>query len=130
MINRKLWLLFLLLSLVSIFDSYSQIFTDFINTEYINADNGLSQSEVTSIIKDKKGFIWIGTRGGLNRYDGNTIKVFRNKIENSNSLINNSIETTLFWVCRGSKCENWNTLHKQEPVLDPATGRSGQRARS
>ncbi|WP_242121686.1 hybrid sensor histidine kinase/response regulator transcription factor [Aestuariivivens sediminicola] len=93
MINRKLWLLFLLLSLVSIFDSYSQIFTDFINTEYINADNGLSQSEVTSIIKDKKGFIWIGTRGGLNRYDGNTIKVFRNKIENSNSLINNSIET-------------------------------------
>ena len=64
----------------------------FSNLQYITSNEGLSQSEVTSIIQDKKGFIWIGTRGGLNRYDGSNIKTYQNEIGNSNSLINNSVE--------------------------------------
>ena len=64
----------------------------FSNIQYITSNEGLSQSEVTCIIQDKKGFIWIGTRGGLNRYDGSNIKTYQNEIGNSNSLINNSVE--------------------------------------
>ena len=65
----------------------------FTNVQYITSDDGLSQSEVTSILQDSKGFLWIGTRGGLNRYDGSSFKVFQNEIGNTNSLNNNSIET-------------------------------------
>lgn len=65
----------------------------FSNIQYLNSESGLSQSEVTSILQDRQGFLWIGTRGGLNRYDGHTFKVFQNEIGNANSLINNSIES-------------------------------------
>ena len=65
----------------------------FTNVQYITSDDGLSQSEVTSILQDSKGFLWIGTRGGLNRYYGSSFKVFQNEIGNTNSLNNNSIET-------------------------------------
>jgi ligand-binding sensor domain-containing protein/DNA-binding response OmpR family regulator/nitrogen-specific signal transduction histidine kinase len=36
----------------------------------INAEEGLSNSEVKCIYKDKTGFLWFGTPSGLNRYDG------------------------------------------------------------
>lgn len=61
--------------------------------EYLTIDQGLPQNEVTSIIQDKKGFLWFGTRGGLARYDGYNVKVFQYEPGNKNSLSNNSIET-------------------------------------
>lgn len=39
--------------------------------------NGLSQNTVYSIMKDKQGFMWIGTADGLNRYDGMEMKVYK-----------------------------------------------------
>ena len=45
--------------------------------EHIGVQNGLSQSSVYSILQDKMGFMWFGTRSGLNRFDGNRIKVYR-----------------------------------------------------
>ncbi|MFD1616290.1 two-component regulator propeller domain-containing protein [Gelatiniphilus marinus] len=47
---------------------------------------GLSQSSVLSIIQDKKGFLWFGTRDGLNKYDGNVFTVFRYHSQDSTSL--------------------------------------------
>lgn len=37
---------------------------------YLTADDGLSRNFVTDIFRDSKGFIWIGTSRGLDRYDG------------------------------------------------------------
>lgn len=73
----------------------------FPNLTYLTSDQGLSQNEVTCILEDKKGFIWIGTRGGLNRYDGHEFEIFQNEIGNTNSLINNSIES-LFEDSKGN----------------------------
>lgn len=44
--------------------------------EQISLEKGLSQSTVTSIIQDRRGFLWIGTDHGLNRYDGRSIMVY------------------------------------------------------
>lgn len=41
----------------------------------ITMDSGLSSSSVTSILKDRTGYVWVGTTEGLNRYDGYTFKV-------------------------------------------------------
>lgn len=87
-------LILILVLICSIFNSVSsQNHKGFTSIQYITSNEGLSQSEVTAIIQDRKGFIWIGTRGGLNRYDGTKIKVYQNEVGNTNSLINNSIET-------------------------------------
>lgn len=47
--------------------------------ETLSVNDGLSQNSVYSIHQDKKGFMWFGTSNGLNRYDGETVKVFRAK---------------------------------------------------
>lgn len=41
---------------------------------HINGDNGLSQSNVKAIIQDSYGFMWFGTKNGLNRFDGTSIQ--------------------------------------------------------
>ena len=57
----------------------------------ITINNGLSQSSALSIIQGKKGFIWIGTKDGLDRYDGVDFKIYRHS-RDKNSLINNDIK--------------------------------------
>jgi signal transduction histidine kinase/ligand-binding sensor domain-containing protein/DNA-binding response OmpR family regulator len=69
--------------------------------DYLTIDSGLPQNEVTSIIQDKEGFLWFGTRGGLARYDGHDMRVFQYEPRNTNSLSNNSIET-LFEDSKGN----------------------------
>jgi signal transduction histidine kinase/ligand-binding sensor domain-containing protein len=49
--------------------------------ESLNVNEGLSQSSVYAIRQDKFGFMWFGTADGLNRYDGEEMKVY--KIQNS-----------------------------------------------
>ncbi len=54
--------------------------------EHINNQDGLSQETVFFIQQDRQGFLWVGTQGGLNRYDGNRFTVFRNNPADSNSI--------------------------------------------
>ncbi|WP_455584263.1 hybrid sensor histidine kinase/response regulator transcription factor [Bacteroides sp.] len=42
----------------------------------LNSEDGLSHSEIKSIYQDSYGYMWIGTRNKLNRYDGREFKVF------------------------------------------------------
>ena len=44
--------------------------------DHLTPENGLSHNTVYSIIQDRSGLIWIGTRYGLNRYDGYECRVF------------------------------------------------------
>lgn len=57
----------------------------------ISTQNGLSHNKVNCIIQDSRGFIWIGTDDGLNRYDGNYFTIFRNIPGDSTTLSGNII---------------------------------------
>lgn len=57
----------------------------------LDVHNGLSHNQVTSFFKDRKGFLWIGTSSGLNRFDGYTIRNYLNDPEIPTSIHNNSI---------------------------------------
>ncbi|MFO7368881.1 MAG: two-component regulator propeller domain-containing protein [Bacteroidales bacterium] len=60
-------------------------------SDMITRDDGLSNSVVTCITKDKYGFMWFGTWNGLNRYDGYELKIFHHNPKDSNSLSNGNI---------------------------------------
>ncbi|MGD1994088.1 MAG: two-component regulator propeller domain-containing protein [Anaerolineae bacterium] len=56
-----------------------------IRFERISLEEGLSQSVVTSILQDSRGFMWFGTQDGLNRFDGYDFVVYRHDPEDPNS---------------------------------------------
>ena len=61
----------------------------------ISTGNGLSHNKINCIIQDKRGFTWIGTDDGLNRYDGNRFQVFRHDPTNPASISGNMITDLL-----------------------------------
>lgn len=64
----------------------------------ISLEQGLSQSTVRCILQDAQGFLWIGTRDGLNRYDGYRFTVFRSDAQSPHSPAHDSINA--LWPAR------------------------------
>src|SRR5687768_11767847 len=62
-----------------------------IRFERLSVNEGLSQADVKCMVQDKLGFLWIGTRDGLNRYDGFEFHRFNRKDNDSTSLYFNQI---------------------------------------
>lgn len=58
---------------------------------HLKVENGLSNNNVKTILKDCEGFLWIGTANGLNRYDGYSFKVYQPKEKDIHSLLSNDI---------------------------------------
>src|SRR6266705_2002689 len=61
--------------------------------EHFTSENGLSENMVYTVFQDSKGYLWIGTHDGLNRYDGYSFKKFRHDPDNNNSLPGNTINS-------------------------------------
>ncbi len=61
------------------------------NFAHLWVEDGLSQSTVFSIYKDQKGFIWFGTRRGLNRYDGYEFVYYTHDVKDKNCISSNVI---------------------------------------
>lgn len=86
--------------------------------ESITIDDGLSQGYISTILQDSKGFMWFGTLGGLNRYDGYDFKVYQFQPNERNSLSGNNISAVyedqdgFIWV---------GTWGQGVNVLDPKT---------
>ena len=59
---------------------------------HLTTNDGLSQSNVTAILQDRRGFMWFATRDGLNRYDGNTFVVYKHNPNDPDSLSANFIQ--------------------------------------
>jgi signal transduction histidine kinase/ligand-binding sensor domain-containing protein/AraC-like DNA-binding protein len=88
--------------IVSFFISCNCLFSQ--TTKFYSLEQGLSNSLINQIYQDKKGFIWIATESGLNKFDGNKFVVYRKIPGDSTSLKNNYVQTLLedssgnFWV--------------------------------
>jgi len=97
---------------------------------YIGIEKGLSNNAVTSIYQDKRGFMWVGTYDGLNRYDGYDFFVYRNQPNDSTTLINNRIVSIYenhegIWVGtkKGLSVYNYNTgAFESRFLLDESLG--------
>lgn len=62
---------------------------------HLSVDNGLSQSHVTALVRDKRGFLWIGSRFGLNRYDFANVTNYYSDRSGETSITDNYV-TELF----------------------------------
>ena len=62
---------------------------------HLSQDDGLSQNAGLAFLQDSRGFVWIGTQDGLNRYDGHTFTVYKNDPENPTSISHNSINALM-----------------------------------
>ncbi len=57
----------------------------------VSSENGLSENTIRKIYQDSRGYIWVATQDGLNRYDGFTFTVYNHQPENPNSISDNFI---------------------------------------
>jgi signal transduction histidine kinase/CheY-like chemotaxis protein/ligand-binding sensor domain-containing protein len=83
---RLLVVLLLLVIGVGLFGQNRQL-----KFSHLDRDKGLSQSNVLTVLQDKRGFMWFATRDGLNKYDGYQFTVYKNNTEDPESLSNNYI---------------------------------------
>lgn len=101
--NRSVFLL--LIFLVSVVVCSAQSSSLFF--ERITSKDGLSNDHVNCILQDKRGFVWIGTNDGLNRFDGHNFIIFRNRPGDSSSISGNTITDLLedrdgiLWIATG-----------------------------
>lgn len=90
-------------------------------TEYrfsrIDVNDGLSHNQIKAIHKDEKGFLWIGTISGLNRYDGYTVRNFTNEPNDSTSLISSDVNK----IFEGPGHRLWIHTWSGVNVYDPQT---------
>jgi len=61
----------------------------------LSTNEGLSQSHISAILKDKRGFMWFGSEDGLNKYDGYKFTHYKHDPGNSKSIVDSYIQDLL-----------------------------------
>jgi signal transduction histidine kinase/ligand-binding sensor domain-containing protein/DNA-binding response OmpR family regulator len=85
MLNYKIFFTITLLC------SYGYAQKQSIQFEHLTVDEGLSSNTVFCFLQDSRGFLWVGTYDGLNKYDGYKFIVYKNSPEDSSSISDNMI---------------------------------------
>jgi len=85
---QYLTVVFFWICFLNLFFSSSESFAqnNSLSFNHLDISNGLSNNSVMSISQDSIGYIWLGTKYGLNRFDGRTFKVFKNEPKNKTSM--------------------------------------------
>ncbi len=87
--------------------------------ETFNSRQGLSQNSVTAILEDSEGYMWFGTRGGLNKFDGYTFTVYEHNPADSTSISNNNIRA----ICEDKEGTIWIATQSGLNAYNPRTGK-------
>lgn len=89
-----------------------------IHFEHITTEEGLSQNDVNCIYQDKKGFLWLGTHDGLNKYDGYDFTIYKPEPDNPSSINSNLI----YAIAAEGSGKLWiGTTGKGLNLFDPET---------
>ncbi len=84
--NYKLFIFFFLFTCIGSATAQQEYLFSHLGTH-----DGLGSNDVVAVQQDKKGFIWIGTFNGLQRYDGSRLLTFRHKADDTTSIPVNSV---------------------------------------
>jgi len=104
-----------------------------IHFEHIGAEEGLSQGMVAAILQDHLGYMWFGTKDGLNRYDGQRFTIYRHDPTDSTSISDNYVfalfedSQNRLWV--GTREKGLNLFNRKENTFrrfknEPGNSRS------
>ena len=104
----------LLFSLLLFLTSVATCSAQALTFKYFNRAEGLSDRSVISVDEDSLGFLWVGTRHGLNRLEGQRFHAFYAATSGLNSDIINAL-------CRGWDARLWIGTSKGLCVYDPRT---------
>jgi len=89
---------------------YQNLYSQAKNIKFQNfyVENGMAGSKVNCLLVDHKGYLWIGTSEGLNKFDANQFKTYKHNRADKNT-INSNVITQIFedrdkkiWVCTTS----------------------------
>ena len=83
----------------------------------LDTRNGLSNSQVNCIYRDSRGFVWIGTAYGLNRYDGYRVKVFYSNKRDTTTMRDNYTDQ----IMEAYDGKLWLKQGMNYSVYDPVT---------
>ncbi len=86
--NRKLFNRQFLFLCIFVFHTISCMYSQFpdIYFNHLNNIDGLSNNRVNCIIQDSRGYLWIGTLDGLNKYDGYSFHVYKSNPDNNSEV--------------------------------------------
>jgi signal transduction histidine kinase/DNA-binding response OmpR family regulator/ligand-binding sensor domain-containing protein len=89
---------------------------------YLTVDEGLSHTDANDVTQDNKGYIWVATNFGLDRYDGYALK----KYYNNNVPVKNAFKNRIMrvnpdafgniWLCTEDGLQSFNP--KTEKYID------------
>ncbi|WP_205589843.1 hybrid sensor histidine kinase/response regulator transcription factor [Mucilaginibacter celer] len=83
---------------------------------HYQVEQGLSHNTVYCVLQDKRGFLWLGTKDGLNCFDGYSFKIFRHNARDTSSIANNMVHTLnidkqgTLWVGTDEGLDRYNEL--------------------
>ncbi|MFN3939305.1 MAG: two-component regulator propeller domain-containing protein, partial [Chitinophagales bacterium] len=103
MLQHKRIFLFIFIAFCAVINTAFGQFPQFYFETYTTSD-GLSSNNITCLYQDTKGFLWVGTDYGLNRFDGIFFTTFYADNSNPNSLSGNYIveiiqdRDEIFWI--------------------------------
>ena len=107
----------ILVALLGLFSSlYGAVIPD-VKFRRLDTREGLSSSQVNSILRDERGYVWFGTSYGLNRYDGYRIRTYFSYDKDTTSLRNNRIDE----IQEGFKGRLWLKQGMGYSMYDPVT---------
>lgn len=113
--KKYIALLFLYVFIGSVFSQELENNYKALKFKNLSLKEGLSQSSVLCILQDKQGFLWFGTRDGLNKYDGHNFKKYRHNSQNPNSISNSYISSLLEDEAGNLWVGTLNGLNKYNP---------------
>ncbi len=93
----------ILLLMILIFPLHGNKIESSLSFKHLTKDNGLSNNLVFSVFQDSRGFIWIGTSDGLNKYDGYSFRQFYHDNDDMESIPHNVVTS----ICEDKNNAIW-----------------------